>query len=50
MKLSVVVPVYDERNSIKNIYDRIKAIDLDKEIILLDVSALRCIVKYNLFR
>jgi glycosyltransferase involved in cell wall biosynthesis len=36
MKLSVVVPVYNEKNTIREIYKRIRAVDLDKEIILVD--------------
>ena len=36
MKISVVVPVFDERNTIKSIMDRIKAVPLDKEIIVVD--------------
>lgn len=36
MKLSVVVPIYNEKETIKEIYERIKAVDIDKEIILID--------------
>jgi glycosyltransferase involved in cell wall biosynthesis len=36
MKLSVVVPVYNERETIEKVYERIKAVDLDKEILLVD--------------
>ncbi len=36
MKLSVVVPVFNEKNTIKEIYDRIRGVDIDKEIILVD--------------
>jgi len=36
MKLSVVVPVYNEKKTIREIYKRIRAVDLDKEIILVD--------------
>lgn len=36
MKLSVVVPIYNEINSILKIYDRIKSLNIDKEIILVD--------------
>jgi glycosyltransferase involved in cell wall biosynthesis len=36
MKLSVVVPVYNEKRTIREIYKRIRAVDLDKEIILVD--------------
>lgn len=36
MKLSVVIPVYNERETIREIYDAVKAVELDKEIILVD--------------
>jgi glycosyltransferase involved in cell wall biosynthesis len=36
MKLSVVVPVFNERNTIKEVYDRIRAVDISKEIIIVD--------------
>jgi glycosyltransferase involved in cell wall biosynthesis len=36
MKLSVVIPVYNEKDTIRQIYDAVKAVDLDKEIILVD--------------
>jgi glycosyltransferase involved in cell wall biosynthesis len=36
MKLSVVIPVYNERETILEIYNRVKAVDLDKEIIFVD--------------
>lgn len=36
MKISVVVPVFNERNTIESIMDRIKAVPLDKEIIVVD--------------
>ena len=36
MKLSVVVPVFNERDTIRQVYDRIKAVDINKEIILVD--------------
>jgi glycosyltransferase involved in cell wall biosynthesis len=36
MKLSVVVPAYNERDSIREIYERIRAVDIEKEIILVD--------------
>lgn len=36
MKLSVVVPVYNERETIEKVYARIKGVDLDKEIVLVD--------------
>lgn len=36
MKLSVVIPVYNERNTIREIYDRVRAVSIDKEIIIVD--------------
>lgn len=36
MKLSVVVPIFNERNTIREVYDRIHSVDIDKEIILVD--------------
>ncbi len=36
MKLSVVIPVYNEKATIREIYERVKAMDIDKEIILVD--------------
>jgi glycosyltransferase involved in cell wall biosynthesis len=36
MKLTVVIPVYNEKDTIRQIYEAVKAIDLDKEIILVD--------------
>jgi glycosyltransferase involved in cell wall biosynthesis len=36
MKLSVIVPVYNEKKTIRETYKRIRAVDLDKEIILVD--------------
>ncbi len=36
MKLSVVIPVYNERDSIREIIESVKGVDLDKEIILVD--------------
>lgn len=36
MKISVVVPVYNERTTIEEIYENIKAVDIDKEIIFID--------------
>jgi len=36
MKLSVVVPVYNEKETIREIYQRIRAVDIDKQIILVD--------------
>ncbi|MBI5093014.1 MAG: glycosyltransferase family 2 protein [Candidatus Hydrogenedentes bacterium] len=36
MKLSVVIPVYNERDTITELVDRVKAVPLEKEIILVD--------------
>ncbi|WP_432797676.1 glycosyltransferase family 2 protein [Poriferisphaera sp. WC338] len=36
MKLSVVIPVYNEEKTIENIVDQVQAVDIDKEIILVD--------------
>lgn len=36
MKLSVVIPVYNEKNTIREIIDRVRAAALDKEIIIVD--------------
>lgn len=36
MKLSVIIPVYNEKNTIVEIINRVKAINIDKEIIVVD--------------
>jgi glycosyltransferase involved in cell wall biosynthesis len=36
MKLSVVIPVYNEENTIRDIYNAVKAVEIDKEIILVN--------------
>lgn len=36
MKLSVVIPVFNEKNSIKKIIEKVENIDIEKEIILID--------------
>ncbi|UCF02458.1 MAG: glycosyltransferase family 2 protein [Deltaproteobacteria bacterium] len=36
MKISVVIPVYNEVTSIKEIVNRVQAVDLEKEIIIVD--------------
>lgn len=36
MKLSVVMPVYNERQSIEEILRRVQAVDIEKEIIIID--------------
>jgi glycosyltransferase involved in cell wall biosynthesis len=36
MKLSVVIPVYNEKDTIRELYEKVRAVDLEKEIILVD--------------
>jgi glycosyltransferase involved in cell wall biosynthesis len=36
VKLSVVIPVYNEKATVRDVYERVKAVDIDKEIILVD--------------
>lgn len=36
MKLSIVIPVFNERETIREIYERVKSVDMEKEIILVD--------------
>ena len=36
MKLSVVIPVYNEKDTVQELYNTVRAVDLDKEIILVD--------------
>lgn len=36
MKLSVVIPVYNEKDTIRELYESVRAIELHKEIILVD--------------
>jgi glycosyltransferase involved in cell wall biosynthesis len=36
MKLSVVIPVYNERDTVKQICDAVRAVNIEKEIILVD--------------
>jgi len=36
VKLSVVIPVYNEKETIRELYECVRAVDLDKEIILVD--------------
>ena len=36
MKLSVIIPVYNEESTIAEVIDRVAAVDLDKEIIVVD--------------
>lgn len=36
MKLSVVIPVYNEKATIRELVEQVKAVDIDKEIIIVD--------------
>jgi glycosyltransferase involved in cell wall biosynthesis len=36
MKLSIIMPVFNERNTIKEIIERVKCVDIDKEMIIVD--------------
>ena len=36
MKLSVVIPVYNEVHTVEEIIDRVQAVDVDKELVLVD--------------
>jgi len=48
MKLTVIVPIFNEKNSILEIYERIKSVNIDKEIILVDdcsIDGTRDIIK-----
>ncbi len=36
MKLSVLIPVFNEKNNIKKIIEKVETIDIEKEIILID--------------
>lgn len=36
MKLSVIIPVYNEANTLEELVKRVQAIDIDKELILVD--------------
>lgn len=36
MKLSVIIPVFNEKNTLKTIVDRVQAVNLEKEIIIVD--------------
>jgi glycosyltransferase involved in cell wall biosynthesis len=42
LRLSIVIPVYNERATIAEIYARVQAVDLDKEIILVDDGSTDC--------
>jgi glycosyltransferase involved in cell wall biosynthesis len=36
VKLSVIVPMFNEKDTIEEIYNRIRAVDIEKEVILVD--------------
>ncbi|MDP6948991.1 MAG: glycosyltransferase family 2 protein [Arenicellales bacterium] len=36
MKISVVIPIYNERATLREIVERVRAVDIEKEIILVD--------------
>jgi dolichol-phosphate mannosyltransferase len=36
MKLSVIIPVYNERGTVLEVLDRVRAVDIDKEVIIVD--------------
>jgi len=36
MKLSIIIPVYNEKETVREIYDRVMTVNIDKEIILVD--------------
>lgn len=36
MKLSIVIPVYNEKDTIREIYKRVNAVNIEKEIIIVD--------------
>jgi glycosyltransferase involved in cell wall biosynthesis len=36
MKLSIVIPVYNEKNTIEEIVKKVKSVDLNKEIVIVD--------------
>lgn len=36
MKLSIIIPIYNEKATITKIYQSVKAVDIDKEIIIVD--------------
>lgn len=36
MQLSVVIPVYNEKDTIRELYERVQAVPIDKEILLVD--------------
>ncbi|MCS6860940.1 MAG: glycosyltransferase family 2 protein [Abditibacteriales bacterium] len=36
MKLSVIIPVYNEQNTFRALFEKVQAVDVDKEIIVVD--------------
>lgn len=36
MKLSVIIPVYNERNTFRTLFEKVQAVEVDKEIIIVD--------------
>ena len=36
MKLSVIIPVYNEKNTIGALFEKVKNVDIEKEIIIVD--------------
>ena len=36
MKLSVIIPVYNEKNTILSLLEKVRAVRVDKEIIIVD--------------
>ena len=36
MRLSIIIPVFNERDTIRQVIDQVEAVDLDKEIIVVD--------------
>ncbi len=46
MKLSVVMPVYNEIRTIEEIIRRVKAVDIDKEIVIVDDYSTDCTREY----
>ncbi|UCD83681.1 MAG: glycosyltransferase family 2 protein [Deltaproteobacteria bacterium] len=36
MKLSVIIPVYNEKATIRELLEKVKAVDIDKELIIID--------------
>ena len=36
MKLSIIIPVYNEENAVKEVIDKIRSLSFEKEIIVID--------------